>query len=74
MIDGLPQTPIATPSDAAIDAAMHPADGPWLYFVTVNPESGETVFSETYEEHQKAIQQWDKWCRDNGNPENGCAG
>lgn len=74
VIDGLPATPISTVSDAAIQAAQSPAEGPWLYFVTVNPESGETVFSVTYEEHQAAITQWADWCRANGNPVNGCAG
>lgn len=68
---GLPVTPIASPSDAAIDAAMHPADGPWLYFVTINLETGETVFSVTYEEHLAAIKKWDEWCK--ANPEGGCS-
>src|SRR5690606_12058114 len=30
---GLPPTPIAAPSRSALDAALHPADGPWLYYV-----------------------------------------
>ncbi|ALX66986.1 endolytic transglycosylase MltG [Microbacterium sp. XT11] len=68
---GLPVTPIASPTDAAIKAAMHPADGPWLYFVTVNLATGETVFSTTYEEHQAAIKQWDAWCK--ANPDGGCS-
>ncbi|WP_244631866.1 MULTISPECIES: endolytic transglycosylase MltG [unclassified Microbacterium] len=69
---GLPATPIASSSDAAIDAAMHPADGPWLYFVTVNLATGETQFSETYEEHLAGVEKWRAWCRDN--PDNGgCA-
>lgn len=73
VLEGLPATPISTVSDAAIAAAVRPSDGPWLYFVTVNPESGETVFSETYEQHEAAIEQWARWCDENGNPENGCA-
>lgn len=68
--DGLPATPIASPSDAAIDAAMHPADGPWLYFVTINLDTGETQFSETYEEHQAGIEKWHEWCR--AHPDAGC--
>ncbi|WP_194419585.1 endolytic transglycosylase MltG [Microbacterium abyssi] len=68
--EGLPVGPIANPSDAAIDAAMHPVDGPWFYFVTINPQSGETVFSTTYEEHQAAIETWHDWCR--ANPDQGC--
>lgn len=68
--EGLPVGPIANPSDAAIDAAMHPTDGPWFYFVTTNPQTGETVFSTTYAEHQAAIETWHEWCRDN--PDQGC--
>ena len=45
MHTGLPIGPIANPGDVAIDAAMHPADGDWLYFVTVNLDTGETVFT-----------------------------
>ncbi|MBT2485989.1 MULTISPECIES: endolytic transglycosylase MltG [unclassified Microbacterium] len=67
---GLPVTPIASSSDAAINAAMNPADGPWLYFVTINLDTGETQFSETYEEHQQGIEKWRDWCR--ANPEGGC--
>jgi UPF0755 protein len=68
--EGLPAGPIANPNDAAIEAAMHPADGPWLYFVTINLQTGETVFSNTYEEHQAAIDTWQEWCR--ANPDQGC--
>lgn len=67
---GLPAGPIANPNDAAIEAAMHPADGPWLYFVTVNLATGETVFSTTYEDHQAAIKTWQEWCK--ANPDQGC--
>jgi len=62
---GLPFGPIANPGDVAIDAAMHPADGPWLYFVTVNPDSGETVFTETVQEHERYVAQWQDWCTAN---------
>lgn len=62
---GLPIGPIANPGDVAIDAALHPADGPWLYFVTVNLDTGETIFSTTYAEHEKAVAQWQQWCAAN---------
>jgi UPF0755 protein len=43
---GLPPTPIGNPGDAAIQAVLHPASGPWLYFLT---ESGgkASTFSTT---------------------------
>ncbi|MES2866793.1 MAG: endolytic transglycosylase MltG, partial [Actinomycetota bacterium] len=68
--EGLPAGPIANPNDAAIKAALNPADGPWLYFVTINLQTGETVFTSTYEEHQAAIETWQAWCR--ANPDQGC--
>lgn len=49
-MDGLPQTPIASPSIEAIDAMEHPADGNWLFFVTVD-QDGTTVFNDTFEQH-----------------------
>lgn len=50
---GLPPTPIAMPSAASIMAAGQPNDGNELYFVADN--KGGHNFSETYEEHQKAV-------------------
>ena len=47
---GLPPTPIEAPGDAAIEAAAHPAEGGWYYYVTVNLRTGETKFAETYDE------------------------
>ncbi len=61
--DGLPIGPIGLPGDDAINAALHPADGPWLYFVAVNLKTGETVFSTTLAEHDAAVKQWQAWCR-----------
>ncbi len=62
---GLPIGPIGAPGSLAIDAAVNPADGDWLYFVTVNLATGETVFTNTYAEHQKAVRQWLAWMREN---------
>lgn len=64
---GLPINPIGAPGDVALDAAVHPADGPWFYFVTVNFVTGETVFSETLEEHNAAVARLYEWC---AQPEN----
>lgn len=62
---GLPIGPISAPGSVAIDAALNPADGKWFYFCTVNLETGETVFSETYAQHQVAVEQWLAWMREN---------
>lgn len=70
VVAGLPKGPIANPGDVAIDAAMHPADGDWLYFVTVNLDTGETVFTSNLADHNKAVAQWQSWCKDN--PDSGC--
>ncbi|HWU31607.1 MAG TPA: endolytic transglycosylase MltG, partial [Marmoricola sp.] len=59
---GLPPGPIDNPGLAAIQAALHPAAGPWLYFVPVNLKTGETVYSTTYADHQKAVAQLQAWC------------
>ncbi|SNS23242.1 endolytic transglycosylase MltG [Rhodococcoides kyotonense] len=49
-MEGLPATPIASPSVAAVEAVEAPADGDWLYFVTINT-AGETLFTRSYDEH-----------------------
>jgi UPF0755 protein len=61
---GLPIGPIGAPGDDAIDAALHPVDGPWLYFVLINGETGETTFSETLAQHNAAVKVWQAWLRD----------
>jgi UPF0755 protein len=61
---GLPPGPISLPGDLAIDAALNPAEGGWLYFVSVDLRTGETVFSETYNQHLRAVDQWLEWCRE----------
>lgn len=60
---GLPAGPINSPGAEAIEAARNPADGPWLYFVTVDPEAGTTVFSETKAEHDRAVLEFQRWCQ-----------
>ncbi|MFB2583932.1 endolytic transglycosylase MltG [Herbiconiux liukaitaii] len=58
---GLPAGPIANPGDDAINAALNPAPGPWYFFVTVDLDTGETVFSETVEEHDAAVVRLQEW-------------
>lgn len=60
---GLPPGPINSPGKATLEAALKPADGPWLYWVVVNLKTGETVFSTTFADHQKAVAQFNEYCR-----------
>jgi UPF0755 protein len=62
---GLPAGPISNPGELAIEAALRPADGDWLFFVTVNLKTGETKFSETVAQHDKAAQEFYAWLREN---------
>ena len=48
---GLPPTPIAMPSGAALDAVANPAPGDALFFVAVGDGSGRHLFAKTYAEH-----------------------
>jgi UPF0755 protein len=46
---GLPPTPIASPGAASLEAALHPADVPFLYYVLCGAD-GHHVFSVGYQE------------------------
>jgi UPF0755 protein len=59
---GLPPTPIEAPGDAAIAAAAHPSNGPWVYYVTVNLRTGETKFTESYDEFLKFKAEFKEYC------------
>ncbi|MCM1012549.1 endolytic transglycosylase MltG [Brevibacterium sp. XM4083] len=63
---GLPPGPINSPSAGAVDAALNPADGSWQFFVAVNPDTGETKFADTYADHQKNVEEYRAWLRENG--------
>jgi UPF0755 protein len=60
---GLPVGPISAPGDTAIDAALHPVAGPWIYFVLVNGYTGETVFSTTAAGQSAGVKQWQAWLK-----------
>ena len=55
---GLPPTPIALPGKAAINAAVHPADGSEVYFVATGLGDGSHKFSDTKEQHDAAVQEY----------------
>lgn len=62
---GVPVGPVGNPGSLAIEAALRPADGNWLFFVAINLKTGETVFSETLAEHERAAELYRQWLRDN---------
>ncbi|MFC7374522.1 endolytic transglycosylase MltG [Brachybacterium sp. GCM10030267] len=63
---GLPPGPIAAPGGATLDATIDPPEGDWLYFVTVNTDTGETKFAETWAEHEKNVAEWQAWAEAKG--------
>ena len=62
---GLPIGPISAPGALAIEAALHPVSGTWLYFCAINLKTGETVFSTTISEHDAAVAKFRKWIQEN---------
>jgi len=50
---GLPPGPIANPGRASVDAALAPAEVPYLYFVSIDDRQHH--FSVTLEEHNRAV-------------------
>lgn len=53
---GLPPTPIALPGARSIEAAVHPADGEYLYFVSRG--DGSSKFSVSLDEHEAAVRRF----------------
>ena len=61
--DGLPVGPIGAPGEVALEAAISPTEGDWMFFVPINLKTGETVFSVTEAEHSAAAEKLREWCR-----------
>lgn len=60
---GLPPGPIGSPGEKTIEAALDPADGPWLYWLVVNLKTGETRFNTTLEGHNKDKLVLQQYCK-----------
>jgi UPF0755 protein len=58
---GLAPTPIAMPGLASLQAALHPAQSPVLYFVARG--DGSSQFSRTLDEHNQAVSRYQKGSR-----------
>lgn len=63
--EGLPPGPIGAPGRSALEAAANPAEGNWKYFVTINLDTGETAFADTFTEHQQNVRKFQAWCQAN---------
>lgn len=56
--DGLPPTPIALPGSAALEAAAHPSNASYLYFVSRMDDTGKSEFSHTLDEHNANVRRY----------------
>ncbi|WP_316669418.1 endolytic transglycosylase MltG [uncultured Propionibacterium sp.] len=63
--DGLPPGAISNPGRQALHSALNPAAGDYMFFVAVNPDTGETRFADTEEEHAANVAQFQAWCQEN---------
>jgi UPF0755 protein len=60
---GLPPGPISNPGPEAIEAALKPADGTWLFFIATDPTNKITKFATTEQERlaiEKEFRAWQK--------------
>ncbi|MER7503147.1 endolytic transglycosylase MltG [Nonomuraea pusilla] len=55
---GLPPGPISNPGDHAIEAALNPAKGDWLWFIATDPKSQVTKFASTEAERQALLAEY----------------
>ncbi len=60
---GLPPGPIAAPGQDALEAAANPEAGDWLYFTTVNFDTGETKFATNEADFEKIRREFQNWCQ-----------
>lgn len=60
-VKGLPIGAICSPGAVAMKAVLEPADGPWMYFVAVNPDTGETKYAVTEQEFFALQAELNKW-------------
>ncbi|CAI9410019.1 Endolytic murein transglycosylase [Aestuariimicrobium sp. T2.26MG-19.2B] len=62
---GLPPGPVSNPGKLALTAAVNPTKTDFLYFVVVNPDTGETAFAKTLADHNKNVKKFQAWCQSN---------
>lgn len=62
---GLPVGPIGSPKVKAIEAAAKPQANPYYFWVTVNLDTGETLYASTLAEHNVNVAKYQAWCQAN---------
>jgi UPF0755 protein len=60
---GLPPGAICNPGRQAIEAALQPAAGPWLYFVATDPVNHVTEFGTTIADFDKMVAKYEAWAK-----------
>jgi UPF0755 protein len=65
LVPGLPVGPIGNPGVQAFKAVLNPTPGPWLYFVAVNPDTGETKYGTTAAEFAVIKAEYERWAAAN---------
>lgn len=66
---GLPPGPISNPGAKAIAAVLDPTPGDWYWYVTVNLDTGETKFTDSYDQFLTYKAQMQAWLK--ANPQDG---
>jgi UPF0755 protein len=67
---GLPPGPICNPGLKSLEAALHPAETNYLYFVAASADpSGQSRFSSTLEQHAKDVEAYRRAVRNAGSPQ-----
>ncbi|MEU4192228.1 endolytic transglycosylase MltG [Kribbella sp. NPDC026611] len=61
--EGLPPTPINSPTKEMLSAALNAPKGDWKYFTLVNLDTGETAFAVTKAEHDANVAKLQAWCQ-----------
>jgi UPF0755 protein len=72
MRDGYPGGAICNPGEEALNGAINPAKGKWLYFVAVNLETGETKYADDAAGHQANINEMCQWINEHPGPWEPC--
>ena len=63
VVKGLPPGPVSNPGKLALAAAVNPTKSDYLFFVVIDPSTGETAFAKTLPEHEANVKKFQAWCQ-----------